>query len=102
VLLGFKITLNFLRHGFLIFFAPVGPSCKVHHFTFETFLEPNILSKYPMKVRVPLAPLLVSRGPHFSQNGKVKAKKIAFTGRMLPPPGLREFNPNPALFLKQN
>ncbi len=31
----------------------------------------------------------MSRGPHFSQKGKVKAKKLAFAGRMLPPPGLK-------------
>ncbi len=31
-----------------------------------------------------IAPLLVSRGPHFSQKGKVKAKKLAFAGRMWP------------------
>ncbi len=35
-----------------------------------------------------IVPLHVSRGPNYSQKGTFKAKKLAFAGRMLPPPVL--------------
>jgi hypothetical protein len=43
-----------------------------------------------------IAPLLVSRGPHFSQKGKVKAKKISLRG----PDGARGPYVAPSCFLR--